>query len=72
MLFDWDEQVARVCPAAEMRALFVEGGDCPSLIEELDANSGETLLVFIFAESRYNRTMRVTTRGFVVGHAGDA
>ena len=72
MVYDWDRQVAMLQPAADLRALFVEAGDGPSLVEELDANSGETLLIFIFAENRYDRTVRLTSRGYFVGSAGSA
>ena len=69
---DWDRQVMHVEPAAKTRKMFVEAGDVPNLVEELDANTGETLLVFIFANNRYDRTMRITARCFVAGKAGDA
>jgi hypothetical protein len=69
---DWDDQFMHVQPASQIRATFVEAGDVPNLVEELDANAGETLLVFIFANNRYDRTMRITARGFVVGNEGTA
>jgi hypothetical protein len=71
-IVDWDMQVMRVETARATRELFVGAGDVPFLVEELDANSGETLLVFIFANDRYDRTMRVTSRGYVVGREGEA
>ncbi len=72
MIFDWERQCAHVYTAPDARSLFAQAGDCPALIEELDANAGETLLVFIFANGRYDRTMRVTGRGHVVGYAAEA
>lgn len=72
ILYDWDEQVVNVQPADDLRALFVKAGDCPKLIEELDGNSGETILLFLFAENRYRCTVRSTARGYMVGEGGTA
>ncbi|HEY2512968.1 MAG TPA: hypothetical protein VGI39_19005 [Polyangiaceae bacterium] len=69
-IVDWDHQVMRVQPVYQVRKLFVEAGDVTPLVEELDANTVGTMLIFVFAKDRYDRTIRITARGFVVGSEG--
>jgi hypothetical protein len=68
--FDWDKQVGSAWRSSELRELFVEAADCPILVEELDASGDDTLLLFLFANDRYDRTVKITSRGFLVGSAG--
>jgi hypothetical protein len=71
-MVDWDTQMMHIKPKGMLREMFVSAGDVPALVQEMDENEGETLLVFIFADGRFDRTMRVTGRGFFVGKDGEA
>jgi hypothetical protein len=72
-IFDWDQMQINVDRVDEVRALFARAPqEGAPLIEQLDANPEGTMLVFVFAERRHQRTLTLTSRGAFIGHAGTA